>query len=131
MSAGRPATVARPPAATHDGLVAYDAERDRAILVRADAAREAGALTRELFLELYLELIDALGDGVERDGIEALSNLAEDDSWIEEAEDRAGRPRGDDACGMIEDSQLDIDGQRASRMCGRRLSGRAARQHDS
>jgi hypothetical protein len=61
-------------------------EQARETMARVHHARDGGALTQEVFVTAYLELEQALGDGVEADGIESLANLAEDDSWIEAAE---------------------------------------------
>jgi len=64
----------------------YDAERTRAAIECVDAAARAGTLTKELFVEAYRELAAALGDGPEAEGIEAILNYAEDESWVFEAE---------------------------------------------
>jgi len=76
----------------------FDPEKWRAVTVRYCAAFDAGELTKNLFVVLYVELTDALGSGVEQEGIEDLVNLgrslAGDDSWIragEKAVDAARR----------------------------------------
>lgn len=66
--------------------MAADMTRVQGILEQAWGLYESGSLTRGGFVDAYVQLSDALGDGPEREGIEALANLAQDDAWITDAE---------------------------------------------
>lgn len=64
-------------------VVAADLEAARQITGQVRAAHAAGTLTKRQFLDAWSKLSDALGDGPEGEGLEALTLFAEVE-WLEE-----------------------------------------------
>jgi len=79
--------------------MAVDMDRVRQILADAETLSRAGQLTIGAFAIAYADMADALGDGLEAEGMEAIELFAEDESWIDAGEDlltersRAARAR--------------------------------------
>jgi len=71
----------------------YNAVLVSAILARVYRHHLADGLSMGLFVEAFIEIEQALGDGIEADGVEALINYALNDSWIEAAEAALARRR--------------------------------------